>query len=136
MDEEIIGTVIDLGEDLSDVREPDPLPEGRYQATVSSLEIKDSKAGNKYLSVRFSVGTDQYPVDYVNPSATSVFTNISLAKVPLALLALKKFNEATGLPMTGRIDFTAAIGSEVSITVKHEEYEGVTRATVKTISKI
>ena len=136
MSEENLETVIDLGEDLVDIKEPDALPAGRYTANIAQIELKDSKAGNKYLNVRLSVGTDQYPVDYDNPNATSIFAMISLAKVPLAQLSLKKFLNAVGLPETGKIDFTQVIGSDVSITVKHEEYEGAIRAVVKSYDKV
>lgn len=136
MGEENMETVIDLGEDLVDIKEPEALPAGRYTASIAQIDLKDSKTGNKYLNVRLSVGTDQYPADYDNPNATSLFAMISLAKVPLAQLGLKKFLNAVGLPEVGKIDFTQAIGSDVSITVKHEDYEGAVRAVVKSFDKI
>ena len=130
-----IDTTYDLGETLSNVKEPDPLPEGKYLASIASVEMKNSKTGNKYLSIRFNVGTDQYPVDYANPNASSVFHILSLTDNPLSQIALKKFLEASGLPTTGRVDFTQAIGSEVYITTKLDEYEGNVRSVVKSISK-
>lgn len=128
-------TVIDLGEDLSDIKEFDPLPAGRYQASIEAVEVKTSKSGGKYINVRLSVGTDQYPVDYINDSSTSVFSMISLSDNHFAQLARKKFYEAAGLPLSGKIDIANAIGAIVNINTKLEEYEGTTKVVVKSIEK-
>ena len=135
-EEELVDTVIDLGEDLADIREPDPLPEGTYKATIEKVEKKVSKTGNAYINVRLSVGTDQYPVDYVNDMSTSLFYMVSLSDNHYSQLGLKKFCEATGLPLRGKINFADAIKSEVNIKVKQEEYEGVIRSVIKSVEKV
>jgi len=107
-----------------------PLPPGYYQAAVAACEQKTSRAGNPYISWVFNVVS---PEEFMGKKA---FYNTSLQHQ--ALWNLKRTLIALGIPeqnLEGQIEFDASdfLGSECTLVVVEDEYEGETTGSVKQI---
>lgn len=132
---EILSSVIDFDEDLNNVEAPKPLPAGMYDGIVQTAEPMLSKNGNLMAKVTFSIGADQYPVDYVdgNPNGTTLTHYVGLGRDTRSKFALKQFLTAIGAPISNSIDISTWLGLGAHIEVVNEPYEGMMTARVKKV---
>ena len=103
--------------------------EGKHVCRIVSADEKASQGGNDMIVVAFEVtkGDDK---------GARVYENYPL--VDTALWKLKGLLQAIGMKADGKVqlDLDKLIGKQVTVTVKHEEYEGKTRARVDEVSKL
>lgn len=136
-------SMIDLGVDLANAEAPALLPIGDYTAEIRAAQPKMSSSGNPYCSVQFYIGPDEYPADYdvaESPDGTILTYN----RVPWptsgddkrGVYRLRKFMESIGAPFQGsKVDLDAWVGLKAIVKVKHETYEGETRAIASSVAK-
>lgn len=102
--------------------------EGQHVCKIVSADEKQSQGGNDMIVVAFEVtkGDDR---------TARVYENYPL--VETALWKLKGLLQAVGMKADGKValDLDKLIGKIVSVTVKHEEYDGKIRARVEEIKK-
>lgn len=102
--------------------------EGDHVCKIVSADVKQSQGGNDMIVVAFEVtkGEDR---------TARVYENYPL--VDTALWKLKSLLQAIGMSANGkvRLDLDKLIGKVVIVTVKHEEWEGKTRARVEEVKK-
>lgn len=102
--------------------------EGEHAAKIASAEVKQSQGGNDMIVVAFEVtkGEDK---------GSRVYENYPL--IDTALWKLKGLLQAIGMKADGKVqlDLDKLVGKVVTIVVKHEEYEGKTRAKIDEVKK-
>lgn len=102
--------------------------EGLHVCKIASADLKQSSNGSDMIVVAFEVtkGADK---------GARVYENYPL--VDKALWKLKGLLQAIGMRADGKVqlDVDKLIGKVCSVLVKHEEYEGKTRARVDEVSK-
>lgn len=133
---EELSSIIEFDTSIADAEQPQPLPAGVYQATISSVQIKESKKGNKYAAILFKIPADQYPADYVDGNAegtTLSYNRVVLENTPQNNWALKQFLQKIGASMSNRIDVNEWLGLTVNVEVTNEMYEGALRAGIARI---
>ena len=103
--------------------------EGVHACKIVSADEKASSGGNDMIVVAFEVtkGIDK---------GARVYENYPL--VDKALWKLKGLLQAIGMKADGKVqlDLDKLIGKVCTVTVKHEEYEGKTRARVDDVSRL
>lgn len=110
------------------------LPEGEYPARVKQLEIKTSESsGEDYIAWEFET------FDCEDEKLNGVPLYFSTSLQPKALWNLRGLLEAMGVdvpdgPMD--LDFDELVDEEVLAIVKHEEWDGKTRAKMKDYSPL
>ena len=132
-----IQSIVEFSENIANAEAPLPLPERAYPASITAATVEESQRGTKYAAVSFRVSAEDFPADY-DANAYPEGKTIVYRRVPLednvpSRYRLKQFCSAIGAPMSKRIDVNEWIGLSASVTIKHEEYEGVQR---ETISKV
>lgn len=132
-DDENVG-IFEFSEDISQAEAVPPLPPRQYRATIRKVEPKESNAGNRYAAVSFYITPEDFPADYPVDNApegvTLVYRRVTLEDTKANRHRIRKFCEAIGAPASKRIDLSTWIGLEVTISIKHEDYEGEPRAVV------
>lgn len=102
--------------------------EGEHVCRVAAADVKQSQGGNDMIVVQFEVtkGDDK---------GARVFENYPL--IDTALWKLKGFLQAIGMKADGKVqlDLDKLVGKVCIVSVKHEEYEGKTRAKVDYVNK-
>ena len=102
--------------------------EGEHLCRVAEADLKESQGGNDMIVVQFEVtkGDDK---------GARVFENYPL--VDTALWKLKSLLQAIGMKADGKVqlDLDKLVGKVCIVAVKHEEYEGKTRAKVDYVTK-
>ena len=103
--------------------------EGVHACKIASADEKQSSGGNDMIVVAFEVikGVDK---------GARVYENFPL--VDKALWKLKGLLQAIGMKADGKVqlDLDKLVGKTCNVTVKHEEYEGKTRARVDSMSRL
>lgn len=103
--------------------------EGKHICKIATADEKTSQGGNEMIVIAFEVvkGADK---------TARVYENYPL--IDTALWKLKGLLQAIGMRADGKVqlDLDKLIGKMCEVTVKHEEYEGKTRARVDSVSKI
>lgn len=103
--------------------------EGVHACKIVSADEKQSSGGNDMIVVAFEVikGLDK---------GARVYENFPL--VDKALWKLKGLLQAIGMKADGKVqlDLDKLVGKTCSVTVKHEEYDGKTRARVDSMGKL
>lgn len=131
--------IIELEQNLSDVEKPIELPEGLYTAEIQDVQIGVSQKGNRYFAIKFVVPTDGISpevADQFEDGAALYYNRVVVpnGKDRRALFNLRKFLEAIGVDSnTTSIDPNEWMGCQARIKVKHETYQGETRAQIKSI---
>lgn len=127
-------SIIEYDEDISNAEPPAPLPEREYPATIAGAQIKISSAGNQYVETMFRVDPDDFPADFpveeAPDGATLAFRRVPVDNTKSARYRMRQFCEAIGAPCGTRVDVNEWVGLSATIVVKHEEYEGETRAQI------
>ena len=102
--------------------------EGEHVCRVAAADVKQSQGGNDMIVVQFEVtkGDDK---------GARVFENYPL--IDTALWKLKGLLQAIGMKADGKVqlDLDKLVGKLCIVSVKHEEYEGKTRAKVDYVNK-
>ena len=101
----------------------EPIPEGKYEATVFQVEQKTSQAGNPYLNWQFKIQGGDF-------DGRRMFYMTSLT--PQSLWKLKQVLHRLGytdeqLEGEFELDLADLPGLECTIVVGHEQYNGETR---------
>lgn len=102
--------------------------EGEHIAVVKSIEEKESQNGSDMLVFKFEVTRG-------SSTGATVYENFPL--VEKALWKLKSFLEVVGMKADGKmiLDLDKLAGKTCIIAVKHEEYNGNTRAKIDGFKK-
>lgn len=115
--------------DMTGVEAFSKASEGRHVVKIQSIEEKTSQGGNDMLVCCFEVirGEDK---------GARVYENYPL--VDTALWKLKAMLQAVGMKANGKIslDLDKLEGKVLVIEVKHEEYNGQTRARIQEYRKL
>ena len=102
--------------------------EGEHVCKIVSADLKQSSGGNDMIVVAFEVtkGDDK---------GARVYENYPL--VETALWKLKGLLQAIGMKADGKVqlDLDKLVGKVCVVNVKHEEYDGKTRARVESVMK-
>lgn len=110
-----------LSVDFSDTETQVALEEGDYLLEVDESEVKESKEGNDYISLKFKVAEGDF-------EGKTVYHNCSLQ--PQALFNLRGVLEALGFEVPQgvmELDPADLIGEQCGATVGMETYEGKPR---------
>lgn len=89
------------------------LPEGEYAVRISDVEMKDSKAGNKYLN--WSMETFGKDDDRLN--GRKIFHTTPIAGKGAGIL--KAFVKACGMEATNSFDTDELMGRELVVVLKN-----------------
>lgn len=130
---EELQSVVEFDTDIAVAEQPQPLPAGIYDGTISGTQVKMSKSGNRYAAVTITIPAEQYPADYTdgNANGTSLaYNRLVLENTPQAKWQLKTFCQKIGASMSNRIDVAEWLGLSVKVEVTNELYEGVMRANI------
>lgn len=134
-----VNSIVEFSDDLSSAEAPVPLPVRQYSATIRGAEAKVSEKGNRYAAVTFYISTDDYPADYPAENApdgtTLVFRRVGLDDNAPTRYRLRKFLETIGAPTSARINLSDWVGLTCQVAIKHEQFEGETRATIEKVLK-
>jgi hypothetical protein len=128
-----LSSIVEFSIDLNKQEAPEPLPAGKYTGVIRQAEVKESQRGTMYGAISFHISADQYPADFKDGSddgLTLVYRRVGLEDNPQARYGTKRFIEAIGAPLSKKIDVNDWVGMEAALEVKHDTYEGVTRAVV------
>lgn len=103
--------------------------EGDHPCKIVSADVKQSQGGNDMIVVAFEVIKGE-------SKSARVYENYPL--VDTALWKLKGLLQAIGMKADGKVqlDLDRLVGKTCIVTVKHEEYEGKTRARVDSVSRM
>ena len=132
-------SILTFSEDISTAEAPDPLPIGMYPASIHSIEVKtSSNSGNKYFDVRFRVRPDDFPADFPLENAPDgaliPYRRVVVEDTPRHRHNVRLFCEACGVAASKQINVNEFLGAEVQLDIVHDEYNGVTREDVKSVS--
>lgn len=115
--------------DFTGVESFQRMSEGVHTCKIVSADEKASQGGNDMIVVAFESvkGADK---------GSRVYENYPLTDT--ALWKLKSLLQAIGMKADGKVqlDLDKLVGKTCTVTVKHEEYEGKTRARVDEVSKL
>lgn len=136
-------SMIDLGVDIANAEAPELLPIGDYAAEVRAAEPKVSSTGNNYVAVQFYISPEEYPADYdVGEAPDGTILTYNRVPWPISgndkrgVYRLRKFMESLGAPFEGsKVSLDKWVGRRAIIKIKHETYEGETRATCAGVTK-
>jgi len=137
-DQEELGSVIDFSDNIEDAEAPLPLPPGNYDAIIKGAEAKVSGNDKRYAAIQFYISPDSYPADYPIEEApdglTITYRRLSLENTKASRFHLKRFMQNIGAPPAGKsVDLSQWTNLNAKVSVKHEEYEGVTRAVIERV---
>lgn len=131
-------SVIEFDEDISQAEAPIPLPVGDYPAEIRGATRKTSQtSGKEYAATQFFISPDSYPADFTEgepDGSILTFNRVSLENTPASRYRLRKFLEAIGAPAGSKIDLNDWVGRTATVTIAHDEYEGVNRAVISKVS--
>lgn len=130
-----LSSVIEFDEDLNNVEAPLPLPQGMYDAVITSAEHVMSKSQRPMAKVTLSISADQYPADYVdgNAEGTTLSHYLMLDKDRRSMFALKRFCQAIGAPLSNSVDLNTWVGLAARVEVENQLYEGTQTARIKRV---
>lgn len=130
-------SILQFSEDISNAEPPVPLPVGEYPAEIRGAEVKTSQKGNRYVSVKFFVNPDSYPVDYQegNPDGEILtYNRLVYDDSPRGRHRMRKFTESIGAKGGNEIDVNDWAGLTATLAVTEEEFEGEKRAVISKVT--
>lgn len=131
-------SVIEFDEDIGSAEAPVPLPVGDYPAEIRGATHKTGQtSGKAYGAVQFFIAPEAYPADFTEgePDGTVLTYNmVSLENTPTARFRLKRFLEAIGAPAGKKIDLNDWVGRSATVTIGHDEFEGIPRAVISKVT--
>lgn len=132
--------LLELGMNLEDFDDFEPLPVGTYEAEVRKAEKKVSDKGTEYYSVQFNIHPDDFPADYAvenAPEGLNLTYNRLMQPTPndrRSITSIKRFYKALGLSLkTSTINCGDWEGKKAKIVVGRTEYNGELRNEIKSI---
>ena len=143
--EDNIDSIIEFSTDLSTAEAPVPIPGNTtYVGTIIEAKPKTgSTSGKRYISVRIRIPVAEYPADY-DPSHAPDGTDVTYMRLgaedTLAhKYALRRFMEDV-LQITpeksSRLDLSNWLHREVRVHIKHEVFDGITRAAIDKLEAV
>lgn len=140
-DETVQESIIEFSVNIGEAEAPEPLPSGVYRGTIVEASPATSKTSSKrYAAVRVRISPEEFPADFPPENAPDgvilTYNRVPLEDNKLAHYQMRKWCESIGAPMSNRIDMNEWLHREVSVTVKHELYDGIMRAAVDKIDAI
>ncbi len=131
-------SILTYSEDIATAEAPDPLPVGDYPASIHSIVVATSGAGNRYLDSVMRVAPDDFPVDFPLENAPDGalihYRRVSAEDNPRARHNMRIFCEATGVAASKNINVNEFLGAEVTISIRHDEYNGIVREDIHAVS--
>jgi hypothetical protein len=135
-----MGSIIEYTEDLASAEAPQALPAGDYLAEITGAEIGTSQtSGKSRVDVTFRIKPEDFPADYVD--ADSFADGKSVHFYPSAepdkanKFRMRNFVEAIGAKLNvKKLDVNDWIGKTAIISIIPDEYEGVERERIKSVS--
>ena len=130
---EELDSIVEFSVDLAKQDAPEPLPVGRYLASIRKATRKESQRGTMYGEIFFHIGAEQYPADFKDggdDGVTIVYRRVGLEDTPQARYGTRRFIEAIGGVLDKKIDMNEWIGIEAAVDVTHELWEGVNQARI------
>ena len=133
-------SILEYGQVISSAEAPPPLPASEYPATIESVEPKTSQtSGKEYLGVLLRVSRDNFPADFDQEGAFEdgvvlSYNRLSMEDNARARYAMRKWCEAIGAKMGKQIDPSEWIGLTCTVKIKHDTWEGETRAQIAGVS--
>jgi hypothetical protein len=132
-------SVYEFSEGLDNAEAPPPLPIGDYRATVQGIDSAISKSSGKPMAVfTYLISPDQYPADFTNgnPDGEQGKVYVSLVDDARNRFRLRKLCEMHGVTASRTLNLPDFLGTEVIVSVTHEEYQGETRARMNPIRQV
>lgn len=132
-------SILTFSEDISTAEAPDPLPVGDYPATIHSIEVKTSaNSGNRYLDAVMRVAPDDFPVDFPLENAPDGalihYRRVVVEDTPRARHNVRLFCEACGVAASKSINVNEFLGADITISIAHDEYNGVVREDIREVT--
>ena len=137
-DNEGLPGILEFSEDIADAAAPEPLPIGEYRAQIVATEVRMSQRDTKYVAVTFLVPPDEYPADYDPANAPDgkqvIYRRVGAEDDRQSRFRMRQFCEAIGAAMSKQINPADWIGLEASLTIEHDEYEGINRENITRVN--
>lgn len=131
------GALYSFSEDIGDAEAPEPLPERAYPATITDVEDRQTQDGRPMVQVKYRINEEDYPADYDPgnaPGGKTLSQFLMMDDSAQTRFRLRRFCEAIGAPMSRNMNPKRDwLNLACSVTVKHEEYEGVNRERVQKV---
>lgn len=122
--------------DMSEAQDFSPVPVGTFQARISDVQLKTSKAGNGYAAVTFELWGNVNAASVVN--GRKLWLNAPYSGKGAGIFK-GLFEAATRERLASNLlelDTDALLGKDVVVTVKHElDPNGVTVARVASVGQ-
>ncbi len=136
-DDSMEGTLYQFSESIDEAEAPEPLPERQYPATITDVEDRTTNDGRPMVRVVFKINEEDYPADYDAgnaPGGKSISHFQMMDDSAQTRHRVRKFCEAIGAPMSKRLNpKNDWMNLSATVTIKHEEYEGVNREKISRI---
>jgi hypothetical protein len=137
-------SIIQLANDIQDMEEFEPLPDGVYPAELQDIELRFSeKMPNGYLYCVFTISPDSFPADYDAGNAPEGLQVVySRTGIPdpsnrRSVRPFKMFLNALGVKIKGTdFDPQAWVGSSAQLLLKRQEYQGAMINNVESVSPL
>ncbi len=131
-------SIVEYSNDIASQEAPPALPPGDYPAEIVGADQKVSaNSGNNYLALTLMINPNDYPADFIEGDADGTrlsYNRLLLEDTPRARWRVRQFYEAVGITPPGRqLDTSDLMGLQVSVKVKHTQFEGETRAEIDRI---
>lgn len=142
-DEDEVGGILEYSVPIEEQERPPVLPIGDYRATITGVELKHGKdSGRPYLNVKFTVGPDDQPADFVEELGTGQPINVfymlfGAENTPPSRFQMRQFCEALGAPMGREIPFKQFLNLEARVSIEHQnDLHGNAQPRVRRVNKV
>lgn len=141
MSDEMLGSILTFGEDISDAEAPKALPANDYPGEITEVGVAPSKSSGKpRAAVTFRIAPEDFPADYEDSDAFAdgkfVTTYIPCGDDKASRWRVRRFCEAIGAPLGATVDTNSWIGKKAMLSVEPDEFEGIERERVRKVEAI
>lgn len=137
---ESLGTILEFTENLKDAEAPEPLPKSDYPFTVSGAENGVGTSGKPRIDVTLNIAPEDFPPDYVDaadyPEGKQVHYYLASEDTKKNRWRIREFATAIGAKLGAKIDVNDWIGKKGTVTVDHDDFEGVMRERAQKITSL
>lgn len=141
--EDDVGSILEYSIPIQDQERPPILPIGDYRATITGVELKHGKdSGRPYLNVKFTVGPDDQPADFVEEMGTGQPVNLfymvfGAEDNPTSRFQMHQFCDTVGAPMAREIPIKQFLNLEARVSVEHQQdLHGNPQPRVRRVNKV